>query len=63
MEDVDDDEEDEPEPHDVVDLLVQDVERQNAESLSLLNVAAGTVIFESAGSDLNKKNLLGITEL
>ena len=44
----DDGEEDEPEPDEDVDLLVDDVERQDAETVDGLDCARGAVLVERA---------------
>ena len=44
----DDGEEDEPEPDEDVDLLVDDVERQDAETVDGLDRARGAVLVERA---------------
>ena len=62
----DDGDDDQPEPDEDVDLLVDDVERENAEAVFLLDGAGGTVVVEGTlghlGEDLGHgvRPLLGL---
>ena len=49
----DDSNEDEPKPEEDIDLLVDDVERKNAETVNSLYGARGTILVERAFSHLN----------
>ena len=46
---------DEPEPEEDVDLLVDDVQRQDTESVMSLSGAAGTKLVKTALGDLKQK--------
>ncbi len=62
----DDGDDDQPEPDEDVDLLVDDVERENAEAVFLLDGAGGTVVVEGTlghlGEDLGHgiRSFLGL---
>merc|ERR1712223_2075562 len=54
---------DEPEPQEDVDLFIDNVQRQNTESIVLLNCARDTVLAESTLRHLGKNHCHGICAL